>query len=90
MNLLFNQDFLSELLKQAMVFPCLRVNHDLCNSSADISQRMLNALAVGPEVPVHRHERIVKTVICLCGKLKEIIYEEVEELDQNLFPVLRM
>ena len=79
MNQLFNQDFLSELLKQAEVSPRLRVNYDLRNSSADTSQRMLNALAVGTQVPVHRHEDTAETVICLCGKLEEIIYEEVEE-----------
>lgn len=36
---------------------------------------MLNALAVGTDVPIHRHEDTAETVICLCGRLEEIIYE---------------
>ena len=84
MNQLFNQEFLSELLKQADTSPRLRVNYDLRNSSADTSQRMLNALAVGTQVPVHRHEDTAETVICLCGKLEEIIYEEVGEFESEL------
>ena len=38
---------------------------------------MLNALQPGTEVPIHRHEKTAETVICLVGKLEEIIYEEV-------------
>lgn len=79
MEQLFDQDFLNSLFKQAADSPRLRVNYDLRNSSADTSQRMLNVLMVGTEVPVHRHEDTAETVICLCGKLEEILYEEVEE-----------
>ena len=77
--MIFDKNFLEELLQQAAVAPRLRVNHDLRNSAADTSQRMLNALAVGTQVPIHRHEDTAETVICLCGKLVEIIYEEVNE-----------
>ena len=45
-------------------------------SSADNSQRMLNALMPGTVVPIHRHPMSNETVICLSGKLIEIIYEE--------------
>ena len=76
--MIFDKNFLEELLQQAAVAPRLRVNHDLRNSAADTSQRMLNALAVGTEVSVHRHEDTAETVVCLCGKLVEIIYEQVD------------
>ena len=49
--MIFDKDFLENMLQQAAVSPRLRVNHDLRNSSADTSQRMLNALAVGTQVP---------------------------------------
>lgn len=29
-------------------------------------------------VPIHRHEETSETVVCLCGKLEEIFYEEIE------------
>ena len=79
MGQLFNQSFLDELLVKAAESPRLRQYYDLRTSAADTSQRMLNALQPGTEVPIHRHEDTTETVVCLCGKLEEIIYEEVVE-----------
>ena len=79
MSKIFDNDFLDSLLAQAKENPRLRQNYDLRNSSADTSQRMLNALLPGTEVPIHRHEETAETVVCLRGKLEEIIYEEVQE-----------
>lgn len=75
----FNKDFLDGLLAQAAESPLLRQNFDLRTSSEDTSQRMLNALAPGTEVPIHRHEDTTETVVCLCGRIDEVIYEVVEE-----------
>ena len=72
----FDKDFLGILFEQAMENPRLRQNLDLRTSSADTSQRMLNALLPGTKVPIHRHEDTAETVVCLCGKLDEVIYEE--------------
>ncbi|WP_394698859.1 WbuC family cupin fold metalloprotein [uncultured Bacteroides sp.] len=71
-----DQDLLNSLLAQAKENSRLRMNMDMRTSSADTSQRMLNALLPGTEVPIHRHEETSESVICLCGKLYEIIYEE--------------
>lgn len=79
MEKIFDQEFLEELWSQALDSPRLRQNFDLRTSEADTSQRMLNALLPGTEVPIHRHEDTTETVICLCGKLEEIIYEEIVE-----------
>ncbi len=79
MSKIFDNDFLDSLLVQAKENPRLRQNYDLRNSSADTSQQMLNALLPGTEVPIHRHEVTAETVVCLRGKLEEIIYEEVQE-----------
>ena len=75
--MIFDKDFLGKLFEQATINPRLRQNLDLRTSSADTSQRMLNALLPGTVVPIHRHEDTTETVICLCGKLDEVIYEEV-------------
>ena len=72
-----DEKFISELFEQAKVNPRLRQGFDLRTSPADSSQRMLNALLPGTVVPIHRHEDTAETVICLCGKLDEVIYEEV-------------
>ena len=50
-----NQELLDNLLEQAKESPRLRQNRDLRTSSADNSQRMLNALLPGTAVPIHRH-----------------------------------
>ena len=79
METIFNQAFLNELLAKAKESPRLRMNYDLRTSSADTSQRMLNALLPGTEVPIHRHEDTAETVVCLCGRLEELIYEEMPD-----------
>ncbi|RGV65002.1 WbuC family cupin fold metalloprotein [Bacteroides thetaiotaomicron] len=74
-----NKELLENLLAEAKENPRLRQNFDLRTSFADTSQRMLNALQPQTEVPIHRHEKTSETVICLVGKLEEIVYEEVNE-----------
>ena len=78
-NMEINKELLETLLAEAKENLRLRQNFDLRTSSADTSQRMLNALQPQTEVPIHRHEKTAETVICLVGKLEEIIYEEVNE-----------
>ena len=73
----FDKDFLDKLFEEAVVNPRLRQNLDLRTSANDNSQRMLNVLLPETVVPIHRHEDTTETVVCLCGKLDEVIYEEV-------------
>ena len=77
--MLIDEIFLDGLFEQAAESPRLRMNYDLRTTAADTSQRMLNALQPGTEVPIHRHDDTSETVVCLCGRLEEIIYEEVVE-----------
>ena len=79
MSLEIDKLLIERLLEQAKESPRLRMNYDLRTSSADTSQRMLNALLPGTEVPIHRHESTAETVVCLCGRLEEMIYEEKED-----------
>ena len=74
--MIIDQNLIEDLWKRAAESPRLRQNFDLRTSNADTSQRMLNALLPGTEVPIHRHEDTSETVVCLCGRLEEIIYEE--------------
>lgn len=79
----FDKEFLDILFERAMENPRLRQNYDLRTSPADTSQRMLNALLPETKVPIHRHEETTETVICLCGKLDEVIYEEIVSYENN-------
>lgn len=71
-----NKDLLDNLFEQAKENPRLRQNLDLRTSSADTSQRMLNALLPGTVVPIHRHPQSMESVILLCGKIVEVICDE--------------
>ena len=71
-----NKEFLGKLFEQAVVNPRLRQNLDLRTSANDNSQRMLNALLPGTDVPIHRHPLSTETVVVLSGKLVEIIYDD--------------
>ncbi len=67
---------LDSLTEQAKSSPRLRMNYDLRNSSADTSQRMLNAIEPESVVPVHRHKSTSETVVCLRGSLIEEFYDD--------------
>ena len=79
MSLEIDKLFIERLFEQAKDSPRLRMNYDLRTSSADTSQRMLNVLLPGTEVPIHRHEDTTETVVCLSGRLEEMVYEEMPD-----------
>ena len=79
MSLEIDKLLIERIFEQAKESPRLRMNYDLRPSSADTSQRMLNALLPGTEVPIHRHEDTTETVVCLSGRLVEMIYEELPD-----------
>lgn len=74
-----NKSLLDNLLKQAAASPRLRMNLDLRTTEADGSQRMLNALLPGTEMPIHRHTKTTETLVMLRGRMEEIFYEEGSE-----------
>ena len=74
--MVITQVLLDSLTAQAKVSPRLRMNMDLRNSSDDQSQRMLNAIEPGSQLPVHRHRKSSETVVCLRGRLQELLYNE--------------
>ena len=82
-TLKINKEFLESLLSQAKDNPRLRQNYDLRTCEEDKSQRMLNALMPGTEVAIHRHPDSSESVICLCGRMDVVIYEEVVAYVQN-------
>ena len=71
-----NKELLDSLFEQAKENSRLRQNLDLRTSSADTSQRMLNALLPGTVVPIHRHPNSTENVFLLCGKIVEVICDE--------------
>ena len=78
MNVKIDTALLDSLTEQAQVSERLRMNMDLRNSSADTSQRMLNAIEPGSVVPIHRHCTTSETVVVLRGRLIEEFYDDLE------------
>ena len=76
-----DQELLDSITIQAKESPRLRMNMDLRNSSADTSQRMLNAIEPGSLVPVHRHKKTSETVVVLRGRVVEEFYDDSGALE---------
>ena len=71
-----NNKLLASLHEQAEASERKRMYYDLRTSPNDGGQRMLNVLLPGTKVPIHRHPNSNENVLCLSGKLVEVLYEE--------------
>ncbi len=72
------QTILDDLTAKAKALERLRMNLDLRDSAEDGSQRMLNAIEPGSELPIHKHQKTSETMVCLRGKLRVEYYDELE------------
>lgn len=79
------QALLDSLTAHAKASPRLRMNYDLRNSAEDQSQRMLNAMEPGTEIPIHRHQKTSETVVCIRGHLREIFYDELDRIVTDVY-----
>ena len=82
--MVISQAILDDLTAKAQASPRLRMNLDLRNSSADASQRMLNAIEPGSPLPIHRHTQSSETVVCLRGRLVEDFYDDAGTLLESI------
>ena len=71
-----DKKILDELTVKAKDNPRLRMAMDLRNSPEDNSQRMLNALEPGTNMPIHRHHGSSETVVLIRGKINWVFYDE--------------
>lgn len=78
-----DKNLLDDLTARAKESPRLRMNLDMRTSAEDNSQRMLNALEPGTEVPIHRHTKSTETVIVLRGRVRQNFYDEAGRLAES-------
>jgi len=78
-----DKTLLDDLTARAKESPRLRMNLDMRTSAEDNSQRMLNALEPGTEVPIHRHTKSTETVIVLRGRVRQNFYDEAGRLEES-------
>ena len=82
--MVFTSELLDRLSQEAKTSERLRMNLDLRNSTADQSQRMLNALEPGTRVPVHRHQDTNETVVMLRGSIRELFFDEAGQITEEI------
>ena len=83
--MIIDQKLLDDLSARAKANPRLRQSYDLrteateaCpeHSRRDGSQRMLNALEPGTELPIHRHRLSSETMVVIRGSVTELFYND--------------
>ena len=67
---------MDSLSQQAKANPRLRQSYDLRTTPDDNSQRMLNALEPGTELPIHRHRHSSETMVVIRGSVTELFYND--------------
>ena len=82
--MVIDSQLLDSLSAQAKASPRLRMNFDLRNSPADGSQRMLNALEPGTELPIHRHMKSSETVVILRGSATQYFYDDAGQVTERV------
>lgn len=82
--MVITEELLVRLCQQARRNPRLRQNYDLRNSLNDNSQRMLNALQPGTQVPVHRHTTSSEIVTIVRGAICEYCYDETGKITESI------
>lgn len=71
----FDKALFDSVSEEAKSSPRLRMARDMRTTTADQSQRMLNAIEPGTELPIHRHRNSTETCIVLRGSAEEIFYD---------------
>ena len=72
-----DKKLINGLFDKAVASERKRMHCDLRTSPDDGGQRMLNVLLPGTKVPIHRHPNSNENVLCLSGKLVEVLEPSV-------------
>lgn len=81
--MLITEDLLNSLSQQAKESPRLRVAYDLRTTPSDNSQRILNAMEQGTELPIHRHMKSSESMAVLRGSVRQNFFNENGELIES-------
>lgn len=82
--MIIDQKILDDLSVQAKANPKLRQSYDLCTTSNDGSQRMLNVLEIGTVLLIHRHSKSSVTLVMVRGKLREYFYNDNGDVTESI------
>ena len=82
--MIIDTSLLDSVTEQATESPRLRMNHNFHDSMEAKSQRLLNALEPGTEIPIHRHRTTAETYILLRGTIRVLFYNIKRELIETI------
>lgn len=82
--MVIGKKILDDLTRRAKESPRLRMAMDLRNTPEEASQRMLNAIEPGTEIPIHRHWNSSETVLCVRGHFVECLYDEEGKSEEEI------
>lgn len=74
--MILDKKLMEDLSRQAKANPRLRQAFDLRITPEDQSQRILNAVEQGTNLPIHRHRGSTETIIVLRGKIVQHYYDD--------------
>lgn len=79
-----DKTLLDSVTDEAKTSPRLRMSRDMRTTSADNSQRMINAIEPGTELPIHRHRNSSESCIVLRGSAEEIFYDDNGQISERV------
>lgn len=82
MNLI-NSTLLDHLSESASKNERLRTNHNFHTSPNSKSQRLLNALEPGTQIPIHKHDNTAETYILLRGRIRVDFYNTENQVSES-------
>ena len=81
--IIINAELLDHLTVTASKTDRLRINHNLHSSPESKSQRLLNALEPGTQIPIHKHDHTAETYILLRGRLRVDFYDAANNITES-------
>jgi cupin fold WbuC family metalloprotein len=82
--MIIDTSLLDSVTEQATKSPRLRMNHNFHDNMEAKSQRLLNALEPGTEIPIHRHRTTAETYILLRGTIRVLFYNNEREIIETI------
>lgn len=76
-------EFLNELATKAATSDRLRINHNFHPSLDSKSQRLLNAIEPGTQIPIHKHDNTPETYILLRGRMRVDFYDSNNNITES-------
>lgn len=82
--MVIDKSLLNKVSEQAKVSPRLRMNYNFHQSLDDKCHRMLNAIELGTEIPIHRHPDKDESFVVLRGKVRSTTYNDDGSLIESV------